>query len=75
MVNFASNKYIALRALAPEVFKLTGVTRAPSTMISWARYGKSNRHGRLVKLKFVRRLGTKYSTVEWLRKFIREVSV
>ncbi len=75
MANFASDKYIALRLLAPEVYMLTGVTRAPSTMVSWARYGKSNRHGRLIKLKHVRRLGKKYSTIEWLKRFIKEVSV
>jgi hypothetical protein len=72
---FPSDRYIPLRALAAEVFRLTGVTRQPSTVRMWARHGKSNSHGRNVKLKSRLRLGTRYSTVDWLRDFIKEVSV
>jgi hypothetical protein len=55
------------------VLELTGVTRGKPLIYSWIRKGRISQHGQIVKLKATKRLGTWFTTKEWLMNFINEV--
>ena len=74
MGRFKTTDYIRLTRAAPLVYKLTGVSRSKHTVRRWHLIGKSNSSGEMIKLKSVLRLGKRYTTVYWLKKFIKEVS-
>ncbi len=53
--------------------ELLGVTRNRSTIYNWVRHGRSDYHGRNVKLKTTVRLRKHYTTKQWVLDFIREI--
>lgn len=53
--------------------KLTGVTRSRATIYNWATKGRRGYANEDIKLKIVRRLGTMFTTKEWVEEFIREI--
>jgi hypothetical protein len=67
--------YITLTKAAEKVYELSGVTRKRGTVYKWAEIGRiSAEHGKVVKLRVTNRLGRMYTTVDWLKKFIKEIS-
>ena len=53
--------------------QLIGVTRKKETIYYWARKGKINRHGEMIKLKTYQRLGVYYTTEEAVKNFLLEL--
>lgn len=53
--------------------ELVGVTRSRSTIYNWARTGRANYTGNMIKLKVTHRLGGVYTTKAWVLDFIREI--
>ncbi len=66
--------YIPFHDVPPVIKELTGVTRTPAAVTRWAKVGRQNHHGAMIKLKASKRLGRMYTTREWLLKFIEEVA-
>ena len=65
--------YLTITDAAKKVHELCGVTRTKEAVYHWVRYGKKDRFNRAIKLRVTKRLGQKFTTVEWLEKFIKEV--
>lgn len=55
------------------IYELTGVRRMQATVYSWARKGRINCHGQLVRLKTYKRLGQLYTTVDAVKSFLLEL--
>ncbi len=53
--------------------KLTGTTRGRATIYNWATKGRRGYANEFIKLKIVRRLGTMFTTEEWVMDFIKEI--
>lgn len=53
--------------------ELTGVTRTRATVYNWARKGRANAHGEIVKLRVYKRLGQIYTTHKAVIEFLEEL--
>ncbi len=62
---------ITLDKVVTLVKELTGVTRCRCTVYNWARKGRANQHGEVIKLKTYKRLGQHYTTKECVIEFLR----
>lgn len=65
--------YIPLRDCPAIVRELTGVDRCAKSVFNWASIGRIDQHGNIVKLRWVKRLGLRYTRREWLNEFIEAV--
>ena len=62
---------MALDKVVTLVKELTGVTRCRCTIYNWARKGRANQHGEIIKLKTYVRLGQHFTTKERVIEFLR----
>lgn len=67
--------YITLGEVVPYLNHTHGISRTRQTVHNWATTGVERGLGRIVKLKTVKRVGIRYTTKEWVREFLDEVSV
>lgn len=65
--------YIKLKDVPPIVLELTGVDRTAKTIESWARKGRRGYDNTLVKLKTRKRLGTRFTTRQWIIEFLEQM--
>ena len=73
MGRLTNSGYIALRDCPAIVYELTGVNRCAKSVFNWAAKGRADQHGDTVKLRWVKRLGLRYTRREWLNEFIEAV--
>jgi len=55
------------------VLEMTGLHRGEDTVRKWARDGVIGYNGERLKLKYVRRLKTHFTTKKWVEEFLRKV--
>ena len=53
--------------------ELTGQTRSRATIYNWATKGRRGYTNEYIKLKHTKRLGTMFTTREWVMEFIGEI--
>jgi hypothetical protein len=64
---------IRVKDAAPVVEELTGVKRTYIAVYQWCKVGRRRYDNVVVKLKTTKRLGTLFTTKEWIADFIREI--
>ncbi len=64
------SEYIRLNSVPKLLLELTGVTRIRGTVYHWVKYGRIDSSGKMLKLKARKRLGTYYTTRQWVLDFI-----
>lgn len=64
---------IKLDDVSKLLIELTGVTRTRSTIYSWIKKGRANYANQIIKLKVTKRLGTYYTTRQWVLNFVQEI--
>ncbi len=55
------------------LIQLTGMTRSRATIYNWATKGRRGYANEYIHLKTVKRLGTIFTTKDWVMDFIREI--
>jgi hypothetical protein len=65
--------YKSLQECSDYIYTLTRVRRLPNTILMWYRKGLIDKHGSRIRLKTARRLKRRYSTIEWIDDFLREI--
>lgn len=56
------------------IFRLTGIKRTRQTIVNWYRKGVRAYDNRNVKLRVERRLRIVFTTEEYIKKFIKDIS-
>lgn len=64
---------IKLNDVPKLLLELSGVTRGRATIYLWVRHGRANNVGETVKLHATKRLGTWYTTRQWVEDFIKAI--
>lgn len=62
--------YIKLNGVSKLLLELTGVTRIRGTIYHWVKHGRIDSNGKMLRLKATKRLGTYYTTRQWVLDFI-----
>ena len=55
------------------LLELSGVRRCRATVYNWATKGRRDYANELIKLKKISRLGTFFTTREWVEEFVRRI--
>ena len=71
MVRPRNIDYVSLDAASSLVFEMCGVKRGKYTVYKWAKDGRIDGHGKMIKLRTVNKLGRLYTTKLWLHNFIK----
>jgi hypothetical protein len=68
-----NSELIRVKDTSPVIEELTGVKRGYIAVYQWCTKGRRRYDNVLVKLKTTKRLGTLFTTREWITEFIREI--
>jgi len=66
-----SKDLIKLADVPALLLELAGVTRTKATVYLWANKGRPSYAGKRIKLQTTRKIGTLYTTREWVENFLR----
>jgi len=64
---------IKLNDVPKVLLELTGVFRCRATVYNWARNGRPDYTGKKVKLKTCKRVGSLYTSQDWLIEFLKAI--
>ncbi len=70
-----SDEYLSLGEVVPYMSRAMGINRTRQTVHNWAIKGVERGLGRIVRLRITKRAGRMYTTRNWLRKFLDEISM